>query len=240
MSARRYLADHGATREQIAMVAVKNHAHSVGNPYAQYQKPISLEQVLGARHIAEPLGLLDCSPISDGAAAVVFCSPAGLRRLGVTLGPARAGCAWSAARPAPASLNAEDVSRRAGEQAWKLSGFGPDEIDLVEMHDCFTIAEIVRMEGLGLVPRGEGGRWTANGHTSLGGQLPVNPSGGLLSRGHPVGATGAAQVCELTWQLRGRAGHARSTGPDLGLAYCKGGTVSGTDGGSVTVLLVSR
>jgi len=116
----------------------------------------------------------------------------------------------------------------------------PDEIDLVEMHDCFTIAEIVRMEGLGLIPRGQGAAWTADGHTSVGGRLPVNPSGGLLSRGHPVGATGAAQVCELTWQLRGTAGGRQVEGARTGLAYCKGGTVNGTDGGSVTTVVMAR
>ncbi len=111
--------------------------------------------------------------------------------------------------------------------------------DLVEMHDCFTIAEIVRMEGLGLIPRGEGAAWTASGRTSLGGALPVNPSGGLLSRGHPVGATGVAQVCEAYWQLTGQAGRRQVEGARLALAYCKGGTVSGTDGGSVTTVVVS-
>jgi acetyl-CoA acetyltransferase len=248
MSARRYMADHGATREQIAAVAVKNHAHSVHNPYAQYQKPIGLEQVLGARQIAEPLGLLDCSPISDGAAAVLLCSPAGLRRLGLGEGGTGApvprvlgvGLVSGSVLTGTGDLNAEDVSRRAGEEAWKLSGVGPDEIDLVEMHDCFTIAEIVRMEGLGLVPHGQGAAWTADGHTSIGGRLPVNPSGGLLSRGHPVGATGTAQVCELTWQLRGAAGARQVEGARTGLAYCKGGTVNGTDGGSVTTVVMTR
>lgn len=248
MSARRYMADHGATRAQIAAVAVKNHAHSVHNPYAQYQKPITLEQVLAARQIAEPLGLLDCSPISDGAAAVLLCSPAGLRRLGLggrDVGGAvprvlGVGLVSGSVLTGTGDLNAEDVSRRAGEEAWKLSGVGPDEIDLVEMHDCFTIAEIVRMEGLGLVPHGQGAAWTAAGHTSIGGRLPVNPSGGLLSRGHPVGATGAAQVCELTWQLRGAAGARQVEGARTGLAYCKGGTVNGTDGGSVTTVVMAR
>jgi acetyl-CoA acetyltransferase len=242
MSARRYMADHGATRAQIAAVAVKNHAHSVHNPFAQYQKPISLDQVLSARPIAEPLGLLDCSPISDGAAAVVLCSPAGLRRLGIdTAVPKVLGAALvsGSVLTGTSDLNAEDVSRRAGEQAWSLSGVGPDDVDLVEMHDCFTIAEIVRMEGLGLVPVGQGAAWAADGHTALGGRLPVNPSGGLLSRGHPVGATGVAQVCELTWQLRGTAGGRQVDGARIGLAYCKGGTVNGTDGGSVTTVVMA-
>ena len=242
MSARRYMHDHGATREQIAAVAVKNHAHSVHNPYAHYQRPISLADVLGARIIAEPLGLYDCSPISDGAAAVVLCSRAGLAKLGVRHAPRITACALVSGSPVTAStsINDEDVSRRAAHQAWELSGYGPDDIDLVEMHDCFTIAEVVRLEGLGLIPVGQGGRWTENGDTAIGGKLPVNPSGGLLSRGHPVGATGVAQICELTWQLGDRAGARQVENANIGLAYCKGGTVSGTDGGSVTTLVVTR
>ncbi|CCQ46137.1 thiolase, N-terminal domain protein [Pseudarthrobacter siccitolerans] len=242
MSARRYMYDHGATREQIAAVAVKNHAHSVHNPFAQYQRPVSLSEVLEARIITEPLGLLDCSPISDGAAAVVLCSKAGLAKLKIRSAPRIAGCALISGSvvSTAAGLNDEDVSRRAAEQAWNISGFGPKDVDLVEMHDCFTIAEIVRLEGLGLIPVGEGGIWTENGSTSLGGKMPVNTSGGLLSRGHPVGATGVAQICELTWQLTDRAGARQVEDAHLGLAYCKGGTVSGTDGGSVTVLMVER
>jgi acetyl-CoA acetyltransferase len=241
MSARRYMSDHGATRAQIAAVAVKNHAHSVNNPYAQYQVPISLEQVLQARPIAEPLGLLDCSPISDGAAAILLCNRAGLARLGVSGAVPRVlGCGLvsGSLRSGDEPLNAEDISRRAAQEAWRLTGVGPDDIDLVEMHDCFTIAEIVRLEGLGLVPVGEGARWTELGHTGIRGKLPVNPSGGLLSRGHPVGATGVAQACELTWQLRGTASGRQVAGARTGLAYCKGGTVSGTDGGSVTTLVM--
>lgn len=242
LSARRYMQDYGATREQIAMVAVKNHAHSQHNPYAQYQKPVSLDEVLNARVIADPLGVLDCSPISDGAAAAVVCSEKGLARLGIA-GPVpevRAiGLVSGTLRSGLYDLNEEDISRRAGLQAYEMAGIDPADIDLVEMHDCFTIAEIVRLEGLGLVPRGEGAAWTAQGRTAIGGDLPVNASGGLLSRGHPVGATGMAQVCELTWQLTGRAGGRQVEGARLGLAYCKGGTVSGTDGASVTTVVVS-
>ncbi|MBM9464397.1 thiolase family protein [Aeromicrobium sp. YIM 150415] len=241
MSARRYMHDYGATRAQIAAVAVKNHAHSVHNPYAQYQHPVTLEQVLDARPIAEPLGLLDCSPISDGAAAIVIASEAGLARLGVTGRPPRilgVGLVSGTIHDGARSVNEEDISRRGGEEAWRISGVSPTDIDFVEMHDCFTIAEIVRMEGLGLIPRGEGGMWTEQGHTSIGGKLPVNPSGGLLSRGHPVGATGVAQACELTWQLRGTAGARQVEEARTALAYCKGGTVAGTDGASVSTLVM--
>ena len=243
MSARRYMIDHGATREQIAMVAVKNHAHSQYNQYAQYQNAISLEQVLAARLVADPLGVLDCSPISDGAAAVVVCSPAGLKRLGIdTRRPEVRGIGLVSGtlRTGLYDLNEEDVSKRAGAQVYAMADIDPGDIDIVEMHDCFTIAEIVRMEGLGLIPRGEGGRWTESGRTSLGGELPVNPSGGLLSRGHPVGATGMAQLCELYWQLTNQAGKRQVEGAKLALSYCKGGTVSGTDGASVTTVVVAR
>lgn len=242
LSARRYMADYGASRDQIAMVAVKNHAHSQYNPYAQYQRPVSLDEVVNARLIADPLGLLDCSPISDGAAAAVVCSAKGLARLGISSArpEVRAiGLVSGTLRTGHYDLNEEDISRRAGLQAYEAAGISPEDIDLVEMHDCFTIAEIVRLEGLGLIPKGEGAMWTANGKTSIGGALPVNPSGGLLSRGHPVGATGMAQVCELYWQLTGQAGQRQVENARLGLAYCKGGTVSGTDGGSVTTVVMT-
>ncbi|HFJ0421402.1 thiolase family protein [Pseudomonas aeruginosa] len=242
LSARRYMADYGASRDQIAMVAVKNHAHSQYNPYAQYQRPVSLDEVINARLIADPLGLLDCSPISDGAAAAVVCSAKGLARLGISSArpEVRAiGLVSGTLRTGHYDLNEEDISRRAGLQAYEAAGISPEDIDLVEMHDCFTIAEIVRLEGLGLIPKGEGAMWTANGKTSIGGALPVNPSGGLLSRGHPVGATGMAQVCELYWQLTGQAGQRQVENARLGLAYCKGGTVSGTDGGSVTTVVMT-
>ncbi len=244
LSARRYMEDYGATREQIAMVAVKNHQHSTGNPYAQYQHEVSLDQVLNARPIAEPLGLYDCSPISDGAAAVIVASEAGLRRLGVerAMAPRVDGCGLvsGTVQAGLGDVNEEDVSWRAGQEAYRLAGIEPSDVDFVEMHDCFTIAEIVRLEGLGVLPKGQGGALTAAGHTSLGGELPVNASGGLLSRGHPVGATGAAQICELYWQLTGQAAGRQVEDAKVGLAYCKGGSVSGTDGASVTTIVMSR
>lgn len=242
MSARRYMHDYGTTRDQIATVAVKNHKHSVHNPYAQYQHPVTLEDVLGARMIAEPLGLLDCSPISDGAASVVVCSEAGLKRIGVLDSRPRIRAIELVSGTLTigvGDVNQEDISRRAGYLAYERASIDPADIDFVEMHDCFTIAEIVRLEGLGLIPRGEGANWTVRGDTSIGGRLPVNTSGGLLSRGHPVGATGVAQVCEAYWQLMGQAAERQVAGARLGLTYCKGGTVSGTDGGAVTTVLLS-
>jgi len=242
LSARRYMTDYGATREQIAMVAVKNHQHSTANPYAHYQRPVTLEEVVSARPIAEPLGLLDCSPISDGAASVLVASEEGMRRLGARNSARVDACALvsGTVQLGLPDVNEEDISRRAGQEAYRISGIDPADIDVVEMHDCFTIAEIVRLEGLGLLPKGEGAALTEKGFTSLGGTLPVNPSGGLLSRGHPVGATGVAQVCELFWQLTDSAAARQVQHAQVGLAYCKGGSVSGTDGASVTTVVMTR
>lgn len=242
LSAQRYMTDHGATREQIAMVAVKNHQHSTANPYAHYQRPVTLDEVVSARPIAEPLGLLDCSPISDGAAAVVVASEEGMRRVGARSAARVDACALvsGTVQLGLPDINEEDISRRAGQEAYRISGIDPADIDVVEMHDCFTIAEIVRLEGLGLLPKGEGAALTEKGCTTLGGTLPVNPSGGLLSRGHPVGATGVAQVCELFWQLTDSAAARQVQNAQVGLAYCKGGSVSGTDGASVTTVVMTR
>jgi len=243
MSARRYMLDYGATREQIALVSVKNHAHGQYNPYAQYQRAVTLEEVLNARPICEPLGLLDCSPIGDGAAAVVVCSRTGISRLGRSDHFPRVSSFSLVSGTIQVGLgdvNAEDISRRAGQRAFELAAIGPEDVGFVEMHDCFSIAEIVRLEGLGLIPQGMGGRWVEEKRTWLGGDLPVNPSGGLLARGHPVGATGVAQVCELFWQLSERAEARQVLGARVGLAYCKGGTVSGTDGASVSIVIMSR
>lgn len=242
LSANRYMTDYGATREQISSVAVKNHKHSTGNPFAQYQNEVTIEQVVNARPIAEPLGLYDCSPISDGAAAVVVANERGAKRLGRTGMPRVRGCAVvsGTVQTGLPDVNDEDISRRAGEDVWELAGIEPSDVDLVEMHDCFTIAEIVRLEGLGILPKGEGARMTAEGSTSLGGDgVPVNPSGGLLSRGHPVGATGAAQAVELFWQLTGQSEGRQVEDAQVGLAYCKGGSVAGTDGGSVSTVVMT-
>ena len=243
MSAQRYMADHGATREQIAMVAVKNHAHSQHNPYAQYQRAISLEEVLGARPVADPLGVLDCSPISDGAAAAVVCSPRGLQRLGIVgrRPEVRAiGLVSGTLRTGLYPLNEEDISRRAGEQAYALGRHRPGRHRL--RGDARLLHHRRDRAPRGPGPdtaweRAAGGR--EEGATRIGGRLPVNPSGGLLSRGHPVGATGMAQVCELYWQLMGQAGGRQIEGARLAMSYCKGGTVSGTDGASVTTVVVS-
>ncbi len=224
--ARRHMHEHGTTREEIAHVAVKNHAHGKLNPNAHMQKDVTLPQVLDAKPVAEPLGLFDCSLISDGAAAVVLC-------------PAETAAAYhekpvevlasAQASDSPALSDKRDITsfyatQKAGEAAFSQAGLSREDVDLAEIHDCFTMAEIIALEDLGFFAKGEGGRGAVEGMTKLGGAMPVNTSGGLKSKGHPVGATGVAQIHELTLQLRGEAGARQVPGAEVGLAHNLGGS----------------
>jgi acetyl-CoA C-acetyltransferase len=225
--ARAHMARYGTTEEQMAHVAVKNHRHGTLNPKAQFRKEITLEQVLSSAKVADPLKLYDCCPFSDGAAAVVIASEAAARR---TRRPVWV-LASAQAGDAMCLHDKRDLSRavateRAAEQAYRQAGLGPREVDVVELHDCFTIAEIVATEGLGLCEPGTGGVAAAKGETSLGGRVPVNPSGGLKAKGHPIGATGAAQIAEIATQLRGEAGPRQVDGASVGLAHTLGGNTA--------------
>jgi len=238
MSAARYLEVFGTRREQLAAVSVKNHRHAAGNPRAQYRKPCSVEEVLASRMIADPLTLLQCCPIADGAAAAVLGPARGrsgeVRVRGSAL---RSGSLWDHRSQHVWGFEiARDTARAAYEQA----GVGPEDLDVLELHDAFTIGEIVTSEALGLAEEGRGGALVESGHTTLGGRQPVNPSGGLLSRGHPLGATGLAQLAEITWQLRGSAGARQVEGARLGLVETMGGGVSGIDGNACVVTVLER
>ncbi|KPJ54231.1 acetyl-CoA acetyltransferase [candidate division TA06 bacterium DG_24] len=231
MMARRHMHDYGTTREQLAQVAVKNHRHGAMNPLAQFPFEVTIDQVKSSVMIADPLRILDCSPITDGAAAVVICPLDRAKTLGdkppvkmVGSGHATDTIALHA-RPDITWLSATE---RAAEAAYKMAGVKPDQIDLAEVHDCFTIAEICVTEALGFVDRGKGGQAVESGFTALGGTIPVNTSGGLKSKGHPVGATGVAQIVELTKQLRGDAGDRQVEGARVGLAQNMGGSGGST------------
>lgn len=212
---------YGTTREHMAAVSVKNRTHGASNPLAMFQKRVTLDNVLSARPIADPLGLYDCSAISDGAAAaVVSTEPRGSH-------PVRVLACEQASGPTSidqcCDLTSFPATRAAAERAWENAGVTARNVDVVELHDCFTIAEIVDSEDLGLVPRGEGGAAVADGATAMGtGRVVVNPSGGLLSRGHPVGATGLAQIHELVQQLRGTS-TCQVDGAEIALAHNLGG-----------------
>jgi acetyl-CoA C-acetyltransferase len=226
MIARRHMHEFGTRREHLAAVAVKNHANGALNPDAHMRKVITLEQAMAAKPIAEPLNLYDCSLISDGAAAVLL-APAD-RAAEFTGRPVRV-LASAQASDYVALDQKEDITtfpavRRAASKAYQAAGVGPADIQLAEIHDCFTIAEIVALEDLGFVPRGEGGPYSAAGKTARAGEKPVNTSGGLKSKGHPVGATGVAQICDLAQQMRCEAGERQVPRASLGLAQNLGGS----------------
>ncbi|MEI4280772.1 thiolase family protein [Klenkia terrae] len=238
MAAHRYLETGAATLEQLAAVSVKNHAVAEHNDRAQYAGRYTVEQVLASRMIADPLTLLQCCPTSDGAAAAVLAPADGspdevlVRGLGF-----RSGSLWD---HRSAHVWGYDLVAATAADAFAQAGTGPDDVDVFEVHDAFTVGEVATTEALGIVPPGDGGAAAAAGVTAVGGARPVNPSGGLLSRGHPLGATGLAQVAEVVWQLRGRAGGRQVEGARTGLVETMGGGVSGIDGNGCVVAVLAR
>lgn len=226
MIARRHMHQYGTKREHLAAVAVKNHANGALNPDAHMRKVITLEQALAGKMIADPLTLYDCSLVSDGAAAVILAPLDRAREFSAK--PVRV-LGIAQASDFVALDQKEDITtfpavRRAGQQAYAMAGLGPERIDLAELHDCFTIAEILATEDLGFVAKGEGGPFAAAGETSRTGRIPVNTSGGLKSKGHPVGATGVAQICDLVQQIRCEAGDRQVPRHQTGLAQNLGGS----------------
>lgn len=226
MIARRHMHQYGTTREQLAAVAVKNHANGARNPQAHMRKVITLEQALAGKPIAEPLTVYDCSLISDGAAAVVLVPLEKARQYSSRFMRVLAVAQTSdhVALDEKADITFFPAVKSAGERAYKMAGIGPKEIEVAEVHDCFTIAEIIATEDLGFVEKGNGGPFAAQGCTAINGPLPVNTSGGLKSKGHPVGATGVGQICDITMQLRGDAGERQVRRHRVGLAQNLGGS----------------
>jgi acetyl-CoA C-acetyltransferase/acetyl-CoA acyltransferase len=225
--ARAHMAKYGTTEAQMAAVAVKNHKHGTLNPKAQFQKEITLDTVLKSAYIADPLKLYDCCPFTDGGAAVVLASEEVARK------HKRAVWVLGTAAASDSMLlgDKKDLSRvmateRAAKAAYAQAGKSPADVDVVELHDCFTIAEIVATEGLGLFEPGTGGIAAEKGWTSLGGKIPVNTSGGLKAKGHPIGATGAAQIAEVVTQLRSEAGPRQVDGAKVGVTHTLGGNTA--------------
>jgi acetyl-CoA acetyltransferase len=217
---------YGTTFEQFAKVSVKNHHHSTLNPKAMYQVETPLEEVMGAEMISYPNTKLMCSVNVDGSAAAVLCSEKKARELGLANRAVRIRASALTSDPyTPRNMVMPDfnaVTRLAAKTAYEMAGLGPDDIDLIELHDCFATAEIVHYENLGLCKDGEAGRLIDSGATNLGGKIPVNVSGGLLSKGHPLGATGIANVYEVTTHLRGEAGRRQVDGAKIGLTHVVG------------------
>ena len=221
-----YMNKYGLTREQLAQVAVKNHYHGARNPYAQFRSEITQSTVIKSTLVASPLRLFDCSPVSDGAAVVIVCPMERAKEFTDTpikvLASAQAGDTIALHdRPDFSTLGATVA---AGNAAFKQAKLERKDIDFVEVHDCFTIAELCAIEDLGFVPKGTAGKFTEEGETQIGGKLPVNTSGGLKACGHPVGATGIKQVWEVVQQLRGEAGKRQVDGAEIGMTQNVGGT----------------
>lgn len=220
-----HMRTYGTTLEQFAKVSVKNHKHSTKNPLSQYQVEVSLEDVLKARMIAYPNTLYMCCPTGDGAAAAIVGSAAAMKKRAAHK-PVKVACSVLTSDPwTPRDLTLPDVStltRNAAAQAYEKAGIGPDDIDLVELHDCFATAELLHYENLGLCTDGEGGPRLEEGWFEHGGKTPVNVSGGLLSKGHPLGATGVANITEIVQHLRGTAGARQVENAGVGLAHVIG------------------
>ena len=220
MGAREHMKKFGTTQRQLAVIAAKAHNNSTLNPYAQYTFPQTVEEVLNDYEVAYPLTRSMCSPVGDGSAAVILCSEKFLnahptpRTLRIRASVLKSG-----------SWTDSDISRRASQAAYEMAGLGPEDIGIAEVHDATAFGELHQTEQLGFCPEGEGGPFAESGATELSGRLPVNPSGGLISRGHAIGASGLAQIFELTTQLRGEAGPRQVSLPRIALAENGGGTI---------------
>lgn len=236
-----WMKEFGTTQRQIAAVSAKNHMHSVHNPKSQYRKPFTVEEVLRAPPITYPLTMPMCSPVSDGAAAVIVCSERGLRKLNGSTARAIKVAATAIATASPREANAfeQAVARRAADKAYEAAGIGPADVSLAEVHDATAMGEVMAVEFLRLTEMGGAGAAAERGELSLGGRVPVNPSGGLECKGHPIGATGLGQITELVTQLRGEAGARQVAGARVALQENGGGQV-GYEEAVVTVNVFTR
>ncbi|MCK4645055.1 MAG: thiolase domain-containing protein [Candidatus Aminicenantes bacterium] len=235
--ARAHMEKYGTTREQMALVAVKNHKNGAKNPLAQFPFEITVDSVLNSVMVADPLRILDCSPITDGAASVIICPVEMARKMKkpvikvIGSGHATDMIALNQRK----DMTWLEATYQAGRQAYDMADKRPEDIDLLEVHDCFTIAEICVIEALGMVEKGQGGKAVEDELTYIEGKIPVNPSGGLKAKGHPVGATGVAQVIEIVKQLSGDAGERQLKDPRIGMTQNMGGS-----GGSTVVHIFER
>ena len=240
LSARRHMEEYGTTAEQFAKISVKNHHHGCLNPYSQYKKEMTVEEILGSRMICDPITLFECCPNTDGAAAAILCSediakkydnePIYVRASALKMGDYQFKLK---------DLSFSDLTHKVAQEAYEMAGCGPEDIDVCELHDAFASAELLHYEELGFCGRGEGGRLIDEGITELGGKIAVNASGGLLSKGHPLSATGVAQMVEITWQLRGQAGDRQALNAKVGMTHTMGGTAAGIEAGACSIHILS-
>jgi acetyl-CoA acetyltransferase len=226
--AREHMEKYGTTKSQLAKIAYKNHKHSVNNPYAQFRKEFTLDQIVGSPNVSDPLTKLQCCPTSDGAAAAVLVSHAFAMRHGLSdecveiVGQAMATdmvSSFSGDKPSPMRVVGYDMTEKAAQIAYAQARITPEQINVAEVHDCFSANELITYEALGLCPVGHAGKWIDENKFTYGGNVVVNPSGGLISKGHPLGATGLAQCAELVWQLRGHAQKRQVKNASYGLQH---------------------
>lgn len=238
---RHHMHTYGTTQRQIAAVSAKNHMHSVHNPYSQCRQPFTVDQILAAPPITYPITLPMCAPLSDGAAAAIVCTGAGLRRIGAD--PRR--CIKVAASVIrsfthrPLDRPDLNIGRLAASQAYEIAGLGPEDMDVAEVHDASAMGEIIQAENLGLARLGEGGPCAERGEFTLGGRIPINTSGGLESKGHPLGATGIGQLYELVTQLRGEAGARQVEGARHAIQE-NGGGLQGVEEAALAIHILSK
>ncbi|WP_330280039.1 lipid-transfer protein [Streptomyces sp. NBC_00569] len=225
-AAREHMEKYGTTEAQLAAVGAKNHRHSVNNPYAQFQDPYTVDEILAAKTIHAPLTKLQCSPTSDGAAAAVVVSERfvelhdlGDKAVEIAAQAMTTDTGESFASGSCIDVVGQPMSRAAATRVYEASGLGIEDVDVIELHDCFSVNELLTYEALGMCAPGASGKLVEEGGTTYGGRWVVNPSGGLISKGHPLGATGIAQAAELTWQLRGEAGARQVRDARVGLAH---------------------
>ncbi len=225
-AARQHMKKYGSTVEQLAIIAAKNHFNSTLNPTAQYRFAVPVEKVLADRIVSFPLTRAMCAPIGDGAASAILCSEEMVRKLGLSGRAVRIRASiLGSGQQRPFDSDQPDIGARLAKQAYESAGVGPEDINLAEVHDATAFGELVQAENLGFCPRGEGGLLAAEGATALNGRIPINTSGGLISRGHPIGASGLAQIYELTCQLRGETGQRQISSPRLAMAENGGGAL---------------
>lgn len=224
LAAREHMEKYGTTREQLSMVAVKNHSNAAKNPKAQFygMGEISLEKAINSKIVSEPFNLFDCSPITDGASAVIITTSENAKKY--TDQPIYILGAGQSTEPSLGVSNMASITewhalKRAAKTAYEMAGKTPNDINIAETHDCFTIAEIIEYEDLGFTEKGKGGQFIEDGESKIGGSLPVNTSGGLKAKGHPIGATGLAQITEITEQLRGQSGARQVKDANVGLTH---------------------
>ncbi len=243
LRAQRYMYETGAKPEDLALITVKNRRHATNNPYAWFKGEISVEEVVNSRMVASPLTLQQCCGVADGAGAVVVCSERMVRKLGVDkpIGVAATVVRSGPYHNRPRDITGDDITEACAQQLYEQAGIGPDEVDIIELHDAFTISELLYYECLGLCGKGEGLRYLHDGNATHGGKCVISPRGGMLSYGHPIGASGAAQIAACVKQMRNECpGYQVDPAPRIAMTHVTGGGLSGTEHAACTMHMLVR